>query len=111
MGSIRYLINKLSKKKIILDTLIFRVYNINNGQLAHLTNIRRAMKKALLENNYRSFWEKKTSSQIKKEIESWQKYFDKYGQSYSFHGGDMTPPNTLADGDKVLILKEILRER
>jgi len=41
MGSIRYLINKLSKKKIILDALIFRVYNINNGQLAHLTNIRR----------------------------------------------------------------------
>ncbi len=64
-----------------------------------------------LEDNYRSFWEKKTSSQIKQEIKSWQKYFDKHGQAYAFHGSDITPPNTLADGDKVLILKEILKER
>lgn len=61
--------------------------------------------------NYRSFWSKKTASQIKKEIKSWQRYFDKHGQAYSFHGGDITPPNTLADGSKVLILKEILKEK
>ena len=64
-----------------------------------------------LEENYRSFWSKKTTSEIKKEIKSWRKYFNKHGESYSFHGGDMTPPNTLADGDKVMILKEILTER
>jgi len=53
----------------------------------------------------------KISAEIKKEIKSWQRYFDKHGEAYSFHGGDMTPPNTMADGDKVLILKEILTER
>ena len=30
-----------------------------------------------LEDNYRSYWEKKTSSQIKQEIKSWQIYFNK----------------------------------
>lgn len=64
-----------------------------------------------LEDNYRSFWQKKTSSQIKQEIKSWQRYFDKHGQAYNLHGSDMTAPNTLADGDKVLILREILNER
>ena len=64
-----------------------------------------------LENNYRSFWESKTTSQIKKEIQSWQKYFNKHRQAYSFHGSDMTTPNTLADGDKIMILKEILKNR
>ena len=64
-----------------------------------------------LESNYRSFWKKKTSSQVKQEIKSWQKYFDKHGQAYSFHGSDITPPNTLADGDKMLILKELIKDK
>jgi len=64
-----------------------------------------------LENKYRLYWEKKTASQIKKEIKSWEKYFNKHGQAYAFHGADITPPNTLADGDKVLILKEILNNK
>lgn len=64
-----------------------------------------------LEENYRSFWSKKTTSQIKKEIKSWQRYFDKHGQAYSLHGANMTAPNTLADGSKIMILKEILKER
>ena len=64
-----------------------------------------------LEDNYRSYWEKKTSSQIKQEIKSWQIYFNKHGQAYAFHGSDITAPNTLADGDKILILKEILNGR
>lgn len=61
--------------------------------------------------NYRSIWEKKTTKQIQKEIESWHRYIDRYSQSYAWHGKDITPPGTLADGDKVLILKEILRDR
>jgi hypothetical protein len=64
-----------------------------------------------LADQYRSFWSKKTASQIKKEIKSWQRYFDKHSKSYGLHGSDMTPPNTLADGDKVLILREILNEK
>ena len=64
-----------------------------------------------LEANYKSFWEKQTSSKIKQEIKSWQKYFDKHGRAYALHGSDMTPPNTLADGTKVLILKEILNRK
>jgi hypothetical protein len=62
-----------------------------------------------LADQYRSFWSKKTASQIKKEIKSWQRYFDNV--YHGLHGSDMTPPNTLADGDKVLILREILNEK
>jgi len=57
---------------------------------------------------YIDFWSNKTKSQLRKEIESWKRYFEKHGKAYGLHGGNMTPPNTLADGDKISILKEIL---
>lgn len=60
---------------------------------------------------FKKCWESKTTKQIQKEIESWRKRIDKHGQAYAWHGANMTPPNHLADGDKVMILKEILNER
>jgi hypothetical protein len=36
---------------------------------------------------------------------------DKHVRSYEWHGSSMTPVGSLADGDKVLILREILREK
>ncbi len=65
----------------------------------------------LLYQNYYNVWSKKPKNLIEKEIKSWQRYFDKHGQAYSFHGADMTPPNTLSDGDKIVILKEILQSK
>lgn len=60
---------------------------------------------------FRKIWESKTVKQIQKELASWQKYMNKHGQAYAWHGAGMTPPNHLGDGDKVMILKEILNEK
>jgi hypothetical protein len=57
---------------------------------------------------YIEIWSNKTKGELKKEIISWKRYFEKHGKAYGFHGGNMTPPNTLSDGDKISILKEIL---
>ena len=65
----------------------------------------------MTEEIFRKCWESKTAKQIQKEIESWRKRIDKHGQAYAWHGAGMTPPNHLADGDKVMILKEILSQK
>ncbi len=64
-----------------------------------------------LETAYKNYWSSKKTAQIKKELLSWRKYMDKYGQAYAWHGSGMTPPTSIADGTKVIILKEILEER
>lgn len=53
-------------------------------------------------------WKDKTVKQIEKELKSWRKYMDKHNAAYTIIGGAMTPPNSLADGDKVAILRDIL---
>lgn len=63
------------------------------------------------EAKFKSIWSRKTIKQIEKELKSWRSYMDSHGQSYTFHGRDMTPLNCLSDGDKVLILKEILADK
>ena len=60
---------------------------------------------------YREYWQQKNKNQIEKELLSWRKYIDKHSQAYAWHGSGMTPPGSIADGDKVSILKEILEER
>ena len=62
-------------------------------------------------NKYKKHWIMKTTKQIKKESESWHKYMNKHSSSYHWHGGQNTPPGELADGDKLGVLREILRER
>ena len=63
------------------------------------------------EERFKKYWESKTKKQIEKEILSLQKYMDKHGQAYAWHGKGMTPPGSLADGDKMLILREILKQK
>lgn len=63
------------------------------------------------EAEYRSQLAKKTLNQLRKEDEKWRKYMDKYNAAYNLHGGVMTPPDCLSDGDKVSILREIIREK
>lgn len=65
----------------------------------------------MTEEIYRAAWENKTAKQIEKEILSWRKYMDKHGAAYAWHGSGMTPPGSLADGDKISILKDILKEK
>jgi hypothetical protein len=63
------------------------------------------------EGRYHKRWLLKTDKQIEKEIISLRKYMDKHSQAYAWHGSDMTPPNCVADGDKMVILKNILQDR
>jgi len=63
------------------------------------------------EERYREIWEQKTNKQIEKEIKSWHTYMSKHNSAYEWHGKNITPPGELADGDKLLILKEILNGR
>lgn len=47
-------------------------------------------------------WQKKSAKSIQRELDSWRKYTEKYP------GCNKEPPNSLAEGDKIAILKEIL---
>lgn len=60
---------------------------------------------------YKATWRDKTSLQITRELDSWRRRIDRHSSAYALHGKDMTPPGTLADGDKVSALKEVLAER
>lgn len=61
--------------------------------------------------SYKTIWLPKTTKQIQKEIKSWRSYMQKHNAAYNLHGSDMTPPGGLADGSKLTILRDILRER
>lgn len=58
---------------------------------------------------YRSFWKNKTKKQIQSEIKSFQRFFEKNYRSYEWHGKYQQHPDELADGDRVRILKDIIR--
>lgn len=60
---------------------------------------------------YKAIWLPKTTKKIQKEVKSWRSYMQKHNAAYSLHGSDMTPPHGLADGSKLTILREILRQR
>lgn len=57
---------------------------------------------------YRTRWEAKTLHQCKKELESWHKHMDKHSAGY--HWADDSR-DQLNDADRVLILKEIIRDK
>lgn len=58
---------------------------------------------------YRDMWLKKTAKQIEREIESLRKYMQRHNSAYAWHGNSMTPPGHMADGDRLLALREALR--
>ncbi len=60
---------------------------------------------------YGRYWSCKTDKQIENELASFRRYVDKHGQAYAWHGAGMTPSGCLADGDKIEILKNILKSR
>lgn len=61
--------------------------------------------------DWKSMWEKKSTARVLKEIRSWEKYIQKHGMAYHWHGKGMAPPGCLSDGDKLLALKEIIADR
>jgi uncharacterized Zn ribbon protein len=63
-----------------------------------------------MEADYRRLWEGKTTKQIEKELKSWQRHFAKHEAAYKWHR-NMTATGELSDGDRVRILKDILRGR
>lgn len=60
---------------------------------------------------YKNLWKDKTTIQIQKEIKSWRSYMQKHNSAYNLHGGNMTAPGQLADGDKLSALRDILKDR
>lgn len=59
---------------------------------------------------YKALWSAKTTKQIEKELQSWQRHFAKHERAYSWHD-QLTAPGQMSDGDRVNVLKDILRER
>lgn len=59
---------------------------------------------------YLGAWNTKTTKALEKELASMHKHVQKHSAHYAWHGVNV-PPGGLADGDKILILTEILRER
>lgn len=59
---------------------------------------------------YRHIWEAEPTSKVQAELDSWTAHFAKHEGHYSFHKRT-THPDELTDGERVMILKDILRER
>jgi hypothetical protein len=61
---------------------------------------------------FKAAWRRKTRGQVEREIESWRKHFAKphVDAHYKLHGADMTAPGQLADGMKLMALREVLEE-
>lgn len=59
---------------------------------------------------YVAAWNAKTTKAVEKELTSMHRYVQKHSAHYAWHGANV-PPGGLADGDKILILTEILRSR
>lgn len=59
---------------------------------------------------YLRAWNAKTTKQVGRELASMRRYVQRNSSHYSWHGANV-PPGGIADGDKVLILCEILKER
>lgn len=57
---------------------------------------------------FRDMWARKTVKQIEREIESMRRYMQRHNTAYEWHGKNMTPPGSLADGDKLSALRDAL---
>ena len=59
---------------------------------------------------YKATWSKKTTIQVEREAASMRRYMARNSLAYAWHGANV-PPGSLGDGDKLLALQEIIRER
>ncbi len=59
---------------------------------------------------YKATWTKKTTVQVEHEAASMRRYMARNSSAYAWHGANV-PPGSLGDGDKLLALQEIIRER
>ena len=57
---------------------------------------------------FRDLWAGRTVKQIEREIESMRRYMQRHNAAYNWHGKNMTTPCSLADGDKLMALREAL---
>ena len=57
---------------------------------------------------YIKHWESKTLKQCQKELDSWHKHMDKHSTGYHWSNDN---PNDFNDADRVLALKQIIREK
>jgi len=57
---------------------------------------------------FRDLWAGRTVKQIEREIESMRRYMQRHSAAYNWHGKNMTAPGALADGDKLMALREAL---
>lgn len=55
---------------------------------------------------FESQWRSKTKRQVEKELESYRKYLERYPDSFF----QQCAPDEMSDGDRVLVLKQILAE-
>ena len=62
------------------------------------------------EDRYRAHWSAKTPKQVQRELDSMRRYVQRNSSSYAWHGANNAAPGSLTDGDKINILREILRD-
>lgn len=55
-------------------------------------------------------WRWRKSTVLAKEIESWEKHFQRHSQAYAVGGASKTPPGVLPDGDKLRAIKEAYKQ-
>lgn len=54
---------------------------------------------------YRDKWQKKTYRQVEKELDSYHRYLSKHSDGHFQEAA----PDEMSDGDRVMVLKEVLR--
>lgn len=57
---------------------------------------------------YYRYWSKKSPRLIRKEIKSFEKYFERNEPSYNWHGRYTNHPDELTDGDRIRILNKLI---
>lgn len=56
---------------------------------------------------YRGIWSRKTIKQIEKELDSYHKYLARHKDSFFKE----CAPDSLSDGNRIVILRDLLREK
>lgn len=56
---------------------------------------------------YREIWSRKTIKQIEKELDSYRRYLARHKDCFFKE----CAPDSLSDGDRIVILKDLLREK
>jgi hypothetical protein len=59
------------------------------------------------EDRFRAAWSAKTAKQVERELASMHRYVQRNSSSYAWHGANAAP-GSMTDGDKIIVLREIL---